>query len=78
MAWKKFIVGDYVFFDRGINKHYPAHNEHRGEILSIEILPKIRSAGTVVVYEMACECGSILHPRADHIFLSTSFYFIDH
>jgi len=67
MGWKKFAIGDQVFFDVKTNKHYPVHDGHKGEILSMKVYPKIRYAGTRISYEMECECGSILHPLAEHI-----------
>jgi len=68
MAWKKFAIGDQVVFCK-TNKHYPIHNDHVGEILSIRSYPKTRGAGTRVIYEMKCECGSVLHPQAEHLSL---------
>jgi len=67
MAYKKFEVGERVRFDAEANTHYYLHSNHSGEIVSIESYPKVRGAGTIVVYEMQCECGSTLHPQAHHV-----------
>jgi hypothetical protein len=67
MAYKKFEVGDQVHFDEESNTHYIAHGGHVGELVAIHSYPKNRGAGTVVTYEMKCECGSTLHPQAHHV-----------
>ena len=70
MAYKKFEVGEEVYFDKEANTHYPAHSGHTGRLVGISSYPKNRGAGTVVNYEVACECGSILHPQASHVMLA--------
>jgi hypothetical protein len=67
MAYKKFEVGEEVQFDEEHNTHYIAHNGHTGKLVSVSSYPKNRGAGTVVTYEMKCECGSTLHPQANHV-----------
>ncbi len=67
MAYKKFEVGEHVQFDKEHNTHYVAHNGHSGELVAVFSYPKTRGAGTVVTYEMKCECGSTLHPQAHHV-----------
>ena len=67
MGYRKFDIGEKVRFDVQSNTHYVSHNNHEGKITSIESYPKLRGAGTVVVYEMLCDCGRTLHPQAHHV-----------
>jgi hypothetical protein len=70
MSHKKFDIGEEVRFDPETNTHYRAHMGHVGKVVSIDTYPKVGGPGTVVVYEMACECGRKLHPQASHIELA--------
>ena len=70
MAYKKFDIGEAIRFDVETNTHYLAHNGHQGLIRSIESYKKHKGPGTVVVYEIECECGSVLHPQAHHVALA--------
>jgi len=67
MGYRKFEIGEQVQFDPGANTHYPIHNGHVGKVTRIESYPKDSGPGTVVVYEMECECGRRLHPQASHV-----------
>ena len=64
MSYKKFAIGAMVQFVHTTVPWYPMHHQHQGEIRNISVYPKLKGRGTIVRYEMQCECGTVLHPQA--------------
>ena len=55
---RKFFYGDPVRF---IDPRYHRHADHEGVVKSTKIIHLTSSPGTRVVYEVACNCGKVLH-----------------
>lgn len=52
---RKFFYGDLVLLD---SMDQPSHRNHQGIVMGTVL------GGSSVVYEVDCECGARLHPRA--------------
>lgn len=69
MTFKKFRIGDALVFDPAHNTHYPKHDDHQAVVVGVQTRrqnPRV-GAGTIVTYEIQCDCGSVLHPQGPHI-----------
>ena len=64
---RKADEGDDVVFildENGLSQYF-AHNGHLGKVRSIALRPQRHRQSPRAVYTIECECGLILHPRAN-------------
>jgi len=64
---RKADEGDDVVFildENGLSQYF-AHNGHLGKVRSVELRPQRHRQSPRAVYTIECECGLILHPRAN-------------
>ena len=64
---RKADVGDTVTFcldDNGLSQYW-AHSGHTGIVRAVELRPQRHRQSARAVYTIECECGLILHPRAN-------------
>ena len=64
---RKADEGDDVVFildENGLSQYF-AHNGHLGKVRSVELRPQRHRRSPRAVYTIECECGLILHPRAN-------------
>ena len=64
---RKASEGDNVTFiadDEGKSSYWP-HVGHSGVVLGVELKPQRHRKSLRAIYEVACECGVTLHPRAE-------------
>ena len=64
---RKADAGDEVVFtvDEEDKSQYFAHKGHLGIVRGIELRPQRHRQSARAVYTVECECGLILHPRAN-------------
>ena len=64
---RKANAGDNVTFiadDEGKSSYWP-HVGHTAVILSVELKPQRHRKSPRAIYEVECNCGTVLHPRAE-------------
>jgi hypothetical protein len=64
---RKATEGTEILFTadaEGRSSYWP-HVSHRGRVLSVELMPQKHRKSSRAVYTVECECGIVLHPRAE-------------
>ena len=64
---RKADTGDSITFtadDEGNSSYWP-HVTHTGIVLGVELKPQRHRKSPRTIYTVECECGTVLHPRAE-------------
>ena len=69
---RKANVGDELTFkanNKAASAYWP-HVKHRATVLSVLLKSQRHRPSLRAIYEVQCECGTVLHPRATEFTLS--------